>query len=83
MENDIQLTKAKIAAREGLSRARVTQVMNLLDLPEDIQSGVLNPPAPLTMHAFSERRLRAVVSSTDPQIQAFQWRELIHRLSGA
>ena len=32
-----QITKAKIAARKGISRARVTQVMNLLELPEAIQ----------------------------------------------
>lgn len=30
---DNSLTKARIAAREGISRARVTQIMNLLELP--------------------------------------------------
>ena len=30
--------------REGISRARVTQVMNLLELPAEIQAGLLEPP---------------------------------------
>ena len=41
---DPMLNKAKIAAREGLSRARVTQRMNLLELPAEIQSDLPCPP---------------------------------------
>jgi hypothetical protein len=47
MEHDAKLNKARIAAREGISRAHVTQVMNLLQLPAEIQAGLLTPPAPL------------------------------------
>lgn len=36
------ITKADIARREGLSRARVTQVMALLDLPDDVQQRLLD-----------------------------------------
>ena len=36
------MTRAGIARREGLSRARVTQVMALLDLPADVQQRLLN-----------------------------------------
>ena len=39
-----KLNKARIAAREGISRARVTQVMNLLQLPAEIQASLLEPP---------------------------------------
>ena len=33
----------------------VAQVMNLLQLPAEIQAGLLRPPAPLKIHSFSER----------------------------
>ena len=57
IENDPGLNQAKIAAREGISRARVTQIMDLLELPAEIQNGLLCPPAPLEMRSFPERRL--------------------------
>jgi hypothetical protein len=73
-------TRAKIAAREGLSRARVTQVMNLLEWPEDMQKLVLNPPAPLEVQVFTERSLRVVVSCRDREAQTFRWQGLIRGL---
>ena len=35
------MTRAEISRREGLSRARVTQLMSLLKLPEKVQQGLL------------------------------------------
>jgi hypothetical protein len=35
------ISRAEISRREGLSRARVTQLMDLLKLPEKIQQGLL------------------------------------------
>ena len=35
------ITQAEISRREGLSRARVTQLMSLLKLPEKVQQGLL------------------------------------------
>ena len=58
MDFDSRITKAKIAVRERISRARVTQLMNLLELPEEIQEGLQNPPVPLEIHSFTERDLR-------------------------
>jgi hypothetical protein len=43
-KHDAKLNKARIAAREGISWARVTQVMNLLQLPAKIQTSLLEPP---------------------------------------
>jgi hypothetical protein len=35
------ISRAEISRREGLSRARVTQLMSLLKLPEKVQQGML------------------------------------------
>jgi hypothetical protein len=78
-----KLNKARIAAREGISRARVTQVMNLLQLSAAIQADLLKPPAPLEIHSFSERRLRVLVSCGDEETQTSRWRELVQELRGS
>ena len=36
------ITRADIARRESLSRARVTQIMSLLDLPEEMRASLLS-----------------------------------------
>ena len=80
MQHDTKLNKARIAAREGISRARVTQVMNLLQLPAEIQAGLLKPPAPLEIHSFSERSLRVLVSCGDEETLTSRWRQLVQEL---
>lgn len=80
MNRDARLTNARIAAREGISRARVNQVMNLPRLPEAIQKELLCPPAPLKIHSFSERRLRNILSGGDEASQARRWRLLVDEL---
>jgi hypothetical protein len=80
MEHDTKLNKARIAAREGISRARVTQVMNLLQLPAEIQASLLRPPAPLEIHSFSERRLRVLLSCGEEETQTSRWRQLVQEL---
>jgi hypothetical protein len=83
LDHDTGVTKAKIAAREGISRARVTQVMNLLQLPDEIQAGLLTPPAPLEIHSFSERSLRLLVACGDEEVQKSQWRDLVQELQAS
>ena len=80
MAANSQLTKARIAVREGLSRARVTQIMNLLRLPNEIQSGLLTPSAPLKICSFSERSLREIVSCGDEDAQMSHWQKLVQCL---
>jgi hypothetical protein len=83
MEHDAKLNKARIAAWEGISRARVTQVMNLLQLPAEIQAGLLTPPAPLEIHSFSERSLRVLVSCENEESQMSRWRKLVQELKSS
>jgi len=66
-----------------ISRARVTQVMNLLRLPSKIQVGLMRPPFPLEIHSFSERSLRVLVSCGDEEAQTARWRELVQNLRGS
>jgi len=66
--------QAAIARREGLSRARVTQVLMLLRLAPDMQETILglvdspNPPR------FPEKSLRPITTIEDPdqQVAAFE-----------
>jgi hypothetical protein len=77
MDRDSGITRARIAVREGISRARVTQLMNLLELPEEIQEGLKHPLVPLEVSSLSERSLRQIVACGDRELQLRRWQELI------
>ena len=49
---------SEIARIEGLTRARVTQIMNLLKLPAEMQVFLLGLEDPKQVRKYSERRLR-------------------------
>jgi len=55
-------TGAALARREGLTRARITQVMTLLRLAPKIQEQVLTLPA----QTFTERELRRIAMLDEP-----------------
>ena len=77
IERDSGLTKARIAAREGISRARVTQLMNLLKLPLEIQNDLQHPPSLLESFSFSERWLREIMACGDRESQLHAWKKLV------
>jgi len=66
-------SQAAIARREGLTRARVTQIMALLRLAPDIQQSILSLPGSMNPPRLPERLLRPIVQIGDAeeQIQAF------------
>ncbi|MCX7805855.1 MAG: hypothetical protein N3A38_11790 [Planctomycetota bacterium] len=66
-------TQADIARREGLTRARVTQVLMLVRLAPEIQEKVLTLPPTAGRHAISERLLRplTMVEDQNHQLQVF------------
>ena len=70
---DTTLTMAAIARNMGLSRARVTQIMNLLDLPKPIISFIAGLQKPTHIRIISERKLRAMLELTSKpaQLRAF------------
>ena len=57
--------QAEIARREGVTRARVTQIMMLLRLAPDIQERVLALPATAERPILSERMLRPITLLDD------------------
>jgi hypothetical protein len=74
LESGEVANQAAIARQEGITRARVTQVMGLLRLAPEIQERVLSLPDMVRRPAITERALRPIAQLEDPkaQEQAFQ-----------
>jgi hypothetical protein len=77
LEGDPNLNMAKIAETRGISRARVTQVMNLLRLPEQVRETLLAFDEPAQIRALSERKLRSIIACRDAETQNRQVQELV------
>ena len=68
---------ADTARRLNLTRARVTQVMNLLLLAPEIQEAVLDMPLVTNGHdTITERQLRPIVAEPDWNKQLSMWRQI-------
>ena len=59
---------SQIAKKEGLTRARVTQIMNLLKLPAEFKEFLVELNDPKEIRKYSERKIR--------KIQPDLWAEL-------
>jgi len=73
---------AELARLGHVSRARITQIMNLLILAPDIQEQILFLPR--TTHGcdpISERDLRVICSTVDWKRQRQLWQNLLDRAS--
>ena len=69
--------QAEIARREGISRARVTQLMGLLRLAPEIQQHILSMPNAVRRPAITERALRSIAQIEDAAYQKAKFNELI------
>lgn len=69
LESGKGVTQADIARREGLSRARVTQIMDLLNLAPDIQKHILSMPEAVRRPVVTERALRPIAKLIEPSRQ--------------
>lgn len=67
---------ADIARQHGLTRARITQLMNLLLLAPDIQAEVLALRVPPGPEPVTERHLRQILASPVWQDQRAAWAEV-------
>jgi len=70
---------AEAARRLGLTRARMTQVMNLLLLAPAIQEETLALPRTTGRDPISERRLRPIVAEAVWNDQIDRWRTIRSR----
>ena len=69
--------QAELAELGHVTRARVTQIMNLLHLAPDIQEDILFLPPVTSGHdPIAERHLRPIAAEPDWQNQRRQWRRL-------
>jgi len=69
--------QAELARLGHVTRARLTQIMNLLSLAPDIQESLLLLPDILRgWDKVTERDLRPVSAAADWQTQRRMWREL-------
>lgn len=77
LESGEASNQAAIACQEGITRARVTQVMGLLRLAPDIQQQILSLPEMVRRPAITERVLRPIAQLEDPKDQTARFQELI------
>jgi hypothetical protein len=68
--------QADVARQHGLTRARLTQLMNLLLLAPDIQEEILALEVPAGRQPLSERALRRLTESLLWADQRVMWRAL-------
>jgi hypothetical protein len=73
--------QAEIARVAGITRARVTQIINLTNLAPDIQQAILDLE-PTTDHVpcFREREVRSIAILPSWEKQRLLWKRLINRV---
>jgi len=70
-------TQAEISRREGITRARVGQVMEMLRLAPDIQERLLAMPATVGRPPVTERTLRPILHIKDLRRQTREFERLL------
>ncbi len=64
IENE-NITRSELASREKISRARVTQILNLLKLSEDVKKKIIALGSTMNNQVITERKLRGLVDKTE------------------
>jgi len=72
------ITKAQIGDRFGISRARISQVMSLLELDESIQAYLLSIDDASEHNYFTERKLRPIALLKDKNDQKATFNKLMN-----
>jgi hypothetical protein len=72
--------QAEIARTAGITRARVTQIINLTQLAPDIQEAILNlEPTADHVPRFREREVRTIAILPNWEKQRVLWKRLVNR----
>jgi Trp operon repressor len=69
-------TQAALARKLGISKARLTQIMNLLKLAPEIKSYIKKLDDQELLHFFNEKRLRPIASIQDEKIQIIEFKKI-------
>jgi len=71
--------KAEIARIEGVSRARVTQILNLINLASEIRDYLNDTADQNDLKILTERRLRKIAKINNHQLQIEKFQELLQK----
>ncbi len=71
--------KAEIARIEGVSRARVTQILNLINLVPEIRNYLKFTTDQNDLKTLTERRLRKIAKIKNHKIQIEKFKELLQK----
>ena len=71
--------RALLKSGEGLTRARVTQILGLLRLAPEIQHHILSMPRTVGCPTISERVLRSITMVADPQQQLHAFAAIVSK----
>lgn len=77
------LTMSQLARIQSVSRARVTQIMNLLALPQDVQAHLIALQEPAAIRYFSEHKLRSIAADATSEMQVRRFGELCQSFGSA
>ena len=78
MQDGVVATQAEIAELCHVTRARVTQIMNMLHLAPDIQEAILFlPPTKRGIDPIHERDIRRIVAEVEWSTQRLYWKSLM------
>jgi hypothetical protein len=80
LETKVGRTRAEVAVMFGVSRARVSQYLNLLKLPRVIVAFLADCQIPAILHHFTERRLRRLTAPFSPEEKLRAFKEMIHKV---
>ena len=74
-------SQADVAREFGITRARVSQIMGLLKLPEEIQKVLLGLDDQRAIRFFSERRLRPLLMTQDAARQTAEFNRMLEKVA--
>lgn len=78
LQTENSLTRAQLAREEGTTKAYITQMLRLTNLPEEARQYLSTLRSPETIRSFSLRRLAMVAKlPADRRIEAFDAMKII------